>query len=70
MTASHHTLEAAMKRNAGGYMSRRAMKEEQGSPPCPPEILEAWRVELEKSHPDDPEYVRMYLSQVEVYWDF
>ena len=70
MADSHQTIEAAMKRNAGGYMSRRAMKEEQGWPPCPPEIIEAWRVRLEEERPDAPEYVRMVLRQVEVYWDF
>ena len=70
MADSHQTIEAAMKRNAGGYLSRCAMKEEQERPPCPPEIMEAWRVRLEEERPDDPEYVRMVLRQVEVYWDF
>ena len=29
MGSPHHTIEAAMRRNAGGYLSRCAMKEEQ-----------------------------------------
>ncbi|MAB82033.1 MAG: hypothetical protein CMJ24_01180 [Phycisphaerae bacterium] len=70
MSGSGETIENAMQRNAGGYTSRRAMKEAEGWPPCPPEIMEAWRVRLEEERPDDPEYVQMVLNQVEVYWDF
>ena len=70
MSQQERTLESVMKRLCGGFLDRKAMKEEQDWPSCPPEIMEAWRERLEREHPDDPDHVRMVLNQVEVYWDF
>ena len=70
MSTPGQTVESVMNRLCGEFLSRKAMKEEQGWPPCPPEIMESWRVRLEREYPDEPDKVRMFLNQVEVYWDF